>query len=83
LPSRATSTPSISPDGTLTLSSVPSGSGRSSISSTSRAVNAAAASKSKRSPRRKSISRAADCWETAMPGMPSTTPSSAAATVPE
>ena len=33
---------------------------------TMRAVNAAAASKSKRSPRRKSISRARDCWETAI-----------------
>ena len=65
------------------LSSVPDGSGTSSSSETSRAVNAAAASKSKASPRRKSISRAADCWETAIPGIPSTTPSSAAATVPE
>ena len=65
------------------FSSVPPGSGTSSISSTIRAVKAAAAVKSKRSPRRKSISRAADCWETATAGSPSTTPSSAAATVPE
>src|SRR4051794_7813152 len=83
LPSRATSTPAISPAGTLMFSRVPWGSGTSSISPTMRAVNAAAVSKSKRSPRRKSISRARDCCETAMPGMPSTTPSSAAATVPE
>ena len=65
------------------LSSVPSGSGTSSSRSTIRAVNAAAASKSNRSPSRKSISRASDCWDTAIPGTPSTTPSSAAATVPE
>ena len=72
-----------SPAGTLMFSSVPAGSGTSSISSTMRAVNAAAASKSKRSPSRKSISRAADCWETATAGRPRITPSSAAATVPE
>ncbi len=39
--------------------------------------------KSNRSPSRKSISRAIDCCDTAIPGIPSTTPSSAAATVPE
>ena len=43
----------------------------------------AAVSKSNWRPRRKSISRAVDCWETATAGRPSTTPSSAAATVPE
>ena len=50
---------------------------------TTRATKSAARSNSKRLPRRKSISRALDCWETAMPGMPSTSASSAAATVPE
>ena len=63
--------------------SVPSGSGTSSIRSTTRAVNAAAVSKSNALPSRKSISRACDCCETAMPGTPSTMPSNAAATVPE
>ena len=42
LPSRATSTPPMSPAGTLTFSSVPAGSGTSSSRSTTRAVNAAA-----------------------------------------
>jgi hypothetical protein len=65
------------------FSSVPSGSGTSSSRSTIRATKAAAASNAKRSPRRKSISRASDCWETAIPGTPSMMPSSAAATVPE
>ena len=83
LPSRVTSTPSASPAGTLMLSSVPSGSGTSSIRSTTRAVKAAAVSKSNSRPSRKSISRASDCCDTAMAGTPSTTPSSAAATVPE
>ncbi len=42
LPSRATSTPPMSPAGTLKFSSVPAGSGTSSSRSTTRAVNAAA-----------------------------------------
>jgi hypothetical protein len=69
--------------GKLTFSSVPAGSGTSSISSTTRATNAAAASNSNCRPSRKSISRASDCWETAIAGRPSTMPSIAAATVPE
>ena len=48
-----------------------------------RATNVAAPVKSNRSPSRKSISPASDCCDTAIPGIPSTTPSSAAATVPE
>src|SRR4051812_1376669 len=83
LPSFVTSTPSGSPAGTLMFRSVPSASGTSSSSSSTRAVNSAATSKAKRLPRRKSISRAVDCWDTAMPGMPSSSASSAAATVPE
>src|SRR5918995_618927 len=83
LPSRATSTPESSPAGTLMFRRVPPGSGTSSISSTIRAVNAAAPAKSNWRPRRKSISPAVDCWETATAGSPRITPSSAAATVPE
>ena len=60
------------PAGKLMLSSVPPGSGTSSISSTIRAMKAAAASNSKWRPSRKSISRASDCWETAIAGSPST-----------
>ena len=51
-----------------------------------RATKAAACSKSSRShwrPARKSTVPASACWETAIAGMPSTIPSSAAATVPE
>ena len=43
----------------------------------------AATLKSNRDPMRKSSSRLVDCWETAMPGSPSTIASRAAATVPE
>jgi hypothetical protein len=78
-----TCTPAASPAGQLTFSSVPAGSGTSSISSTTRATKRAPSSKSKESDRRKSISRAEDCWDTAIAGSPRMTPSSAAATVPE
>ena len=46
-------------------------------------MNAAAYWKSKLSPELKSISPPVDCCETAIAGIPRTTPSSAAATVPE
>ena len=46
-------------------------------------ANAAATSKRKPPSKRKSSAPAPDCWETAIAGSPSTTPSSAAATVPE
>ena len=65
------------------FSSVPGGSGTSSISSTSRATNCAARSNSKRWSGRKSVVPADDCCETAIAGRPSRTPSNAAATVPE
>ena len=65
------------------FSSVPADSGSSRSSATSRAVNAAVRSNSNASPERKSSSRATDCCETAIPGRPSTSASSAAATVPE
>ena len=65
------------------FSRVPAGSGTSSSWATTRATKSAARANSKRLPRRKSISRALDCCETAMPGIPSTSASSAAATVPE
>ena len=69
--------------GTFTLRRVPAGIGTRSISSTSRATNAAASVKSYRRPALKSISPPIACWEMAIAGMPSTTPSNAAATVPE
>ena len=75
-----------SPAGAFTFSSVPGGIGTSSSSSTIRATNAATSSKSAAShwrPSRKSILPWSACWDTAMAGRPSTTPSSAAATVPE
>ena len=65
------------------FSSVPAGSGTLSSSATSRAVNARRDAEVERRPGRKSSSRALDCWETAIPGRPSTIASSAAATVPE
>ena len=65
------------------LISVPSGIGSEISLRTSCAVKEAATPKSKTRPKRKSISRFADCWETAMAGSPRTMPSKAAATVPE
>ena len=83
LPRLVTSTPQGVPAGTLTLSSVFAGRGTSSMRSTSAAANAAATVKSKPPSKRKSRAPAPDCWDTAIAGRPSTTPSSAAATVPE
>ena len=72
-----------SPAGQLTLRRVSAGNGSWATCCTSSAANAADAEKSNSRPHRKSISRAADCCEIAIAGIPSTIPSSAAATVPE
>ena len=83
LPSLHARAPRAPPAGQLTLSSVPGGIGSRSSSSTIRATNVAACSKSNSPPTRKSSAPRFDCCDTAIAGMPSTIPSSAAATVPE
>ena len=79
--------PGASPAGQFTLSSVPSGIGTSvelldhAGDEGGHLLEVVAAPS--RAPTRKSSSPRSACWETAIAGMPSTIPSSAAATVPE
>ena len=85
-PSRQARAPCASPAGQFTFSSVPCGIGTCASSSTMRATKAATCSKSAR-PHSRATQESSRPWkaccEAAIAGIPSTTPSSAAATVPE